>query len=297
MRLILCCLLLSLTGCKTPARQWIYQLQNLDSFVQTHHQRTNTIFVIDYSKDGTDTKKFTLQEIAKLKNSGANLVLSYFSIGEAEDFRYYFKKLPKELLTKANPTFPDNIYVKYWDKRWQSILADNPDSYLNRILNAGFDGVYLDRVDAFWDFPKRTTAASEMVDWVAKISTLAKAQNPDFKIFIQNGACIIKRDELQQPTEKAYTDKVNLLFNSIDGIGLESLFFMGSKWDDNNRLEQPERVECVKQYAKHDKTLIAVEYVRDRKKQAQAKKLFNANSLTGLITDRHLKGEFFIQAP
>jgi len=39
--------------------------------------------------------------------------------------------------------------VKYWDKEWQQIIYGTPGAYLDRILKAGFDGVYLDLVDAF----------------------------------------------------------------------------------------------------------------------------------------------------
>ena len=37
----------------------------------------------------------------------------------------------------------------YWTKSWRDILFGSKDSYLDKILNAGFDGVYLDVVDAY----------------------------------------------------------------------------------------------------------------------------------------------------
>ncbi|MGQ9708740.1 MAG: hypothetical protein ACUVUR_07715 [bacterium] len=39
--------------------------------------------------------------------------------------------------------------LRYWEKGWQSIIYGNDSSYLKKILDAGFDGVYLDVVDAF----------------------------------------------------------------------------------------------------------------------------------------------------
>ncbi len=50
------------------------------------------IVVIDYSRDGSAEGRYTADEIAALKqgpNGKRRLVLCYFSIGEAEDYRYY----------------------------------------------------------------------------------------------------------------------------------------------------------------------------------------------------------------
>ena len=98
----------------------------------------------------------TFEEIASLKtkNNGASrLVIAYLSIGEAEDYRYYWqdewKKNPPRWLAEENPNWPGNYKVSYWDPDWQKIVYGNDRSYLNRIIDAGFDGVYLDIIDAF----------------------------------------------------------------------------------------------------------------------------------------------------
>ncbi|NOX86519.1 MAG: hypothetical protein GXO86_11260, partial [Chlorobi bacterium] len=77
----------------------------------------------------------------------------YMSIGEAEDYRYYWQPDWKpgnpSWLDKENPDWEGNYKVKYWDKGWQGIIFGNDGSYLKKILDAGFDGVYLDIIDAF----------------------------------------------------------------------------------------------------------------------------------------------------
>lgn len=100
--------------------------------------------------------EFTISEISslKLKKNGAKrLVISYMSIGEAEDYRYYWKseweKDKPEWLDKENPNWEGNYKVWYWEKGWQDIIFGNDASYLKKILDAGFDGVYLDIIDAF----------------------------------------------------------------------------------------------------------------------------------------------------
>jgi len=39
--------------------------------------------------------------------------------------------------------------VRYWDADWQALIYGHSGAYLDRILSAGFDGVYLDIIDGF----------------------------------------------------------------------------------------------------------------------------------------------------
>ena len=103
-----------------------------------------------------DDMAFTAAEVEQLKhkaNGGKRLVVCYMSIGEAEDYRYYWqpewKRDKPAWLARENPEWRGNYKVRYWDSEWQEIICGADDSYLNRILAAGFDGVYLDIIDAF----------------------------------------------------------------------------------------------------------------------------------------------------
>ena len=100
--------------------------------------------------------EFTSAEISQLKNKangGKRLVVSYMSIGEAEDYRYYWQSGWKpgkpSWIEAENPRWKGNFKVRYWEKEWQDIIFGNDNSYLKKILDAGFDGVYLDIIDAF----------------------------------------------------------------------------------------------------------------------------------------------------
>lgn len=90
----------------------------------------------------------------KVKNNGASrLVIAYMSIGEAEDYRYYWdtewQTSPPEWLEEQNPNWPGNYKVRYWHSEWQRIIFGNDSSYCKKTIDAGFDGVYLDIIDAF----------------------------------------------------------------------------------------------------------------------------------------------------
>ncbi len=77
----------------------------------------------------------------------------HMSIGEAEDYRFYWSSdcddEKPEWIEAENPRWPGNYKVKYWNPNWQSIIFGSSDAYLDKILAGGFDGVYLDIIDAF----------------------------------------------------------------------------------------------------------------------------------------------------
>ena len=108
-------------------------------------------------------KAYTAAEIRELKtkrNGGKRLVICYMSIGEAEDYRYYWnsgwKTRKPAWLAEENPHWKGNYVVKYWDTDWRKIITGNNGSYQKKILNAGFDGIYLDIIDAFEYFEKES---------------------------------------------------------------------------------------------------------------------------------------------
>ena len=91
--------------------------------------------------------------IGTKQNGGRRLVIAYMSVGEAEDYRYYWQSAWREgapsWMASENPDWPGNYKVRYWDQDWQTIIYGQDDSYVARIVGAGFDGVYLDIIDAF----------------------------------------------------------------------------------------------------------------------------------------------------
>ncbi|MCR5453827.1 MAG: endo alpha-1,4 polygalactosaminidase [Bacteroidales bacterium] len=100
-----------------------------------------------------DDLAFTAEDVERLRqkaNGGKRMVVCYMSIGEAEDYRFYWqedwKNNPPEFLDEENPDWEGNYKVKYWTKSWQDVILNQ---YLPKIIDAGYDGVYLDIIDAF----------------------------------------------------------------------------------------------------------------------------------------------------
>ena len=142
----------------TKAKNFLYLINpdpfpNKDAFLNAVRETNYDVVIIDSFYDGI---ALTAKEVASLMikaNGGARLVIAYMSIGEAEDYRYYWqnewKNRPSSWLAEENPDWPGNYKVRYWDPAWQRIIYGNDNSYLRKILDAGFDGVYLDIIDAF----------------------------------------------------------------------------------------------------------------------------------------------------
>jgi cysteinyl-tRNA synthetase, unknown class len=125
-----------------------------ESFIYAVLSTNYDLLIMDLFFDGNSA--FSALEISMLKekaNGGSRLVICYLSIGEAEDYRYYWQpgwKAGKPgWLDKENPDWDGNYKVNYWDPSWQQIIYGNDSSYVQKIINAGFDGVYLDIIDAF----------------------------------------------------------------------------------------------------------------------------------------------------
>jgi cysteinyl-tRNA synthetase len=132
----------------------------LNALKATHYDA----FIIDLFFDDNDLGQvaFTAAEVDTLRtkpDGGSRLVLAYMSIGEAEDYRFYWSSSwgtsPPSWLEGENPEWLGNYKVKYWEPAWQAVIYGNDASYLKKILDAGFDGVYLDIIDAFEYFESK----------------------------------------------------------------------------------------------------------------------------------------------
>lgn len=125
-----------------------------DAYLQAIAETNFDLVIIDlfYQDD-----PFTDEEIVALKtkaNGGKRLVIAYMSIGSAEKYRYYWKSnwgLHHPLwLKRKYDGYDDEFWVKFWKDDWKDIIYGNESSYTKKILNAGFDGAYLDNVEAFY---------------------------------------------------------------------------------------------------------------------------------------------------
>lgn len=224
---------------------WFYQLQNIDP--QTVAKINADIKVIDYTSDGFTP--FTKEQVAQMRGDSASKIISYLSIGEAEDYRPYWKKVrdgnPPDWLGPTNPAWPGNLKVKFWLDGWKRIVM----SQLDTIIDAGFDGAYLDIIDGyeFWgeEYPN---SAKEMLKFIKEISEYARKRNPTFLIIPQNGESLVFATNGE-------------VLNYVDGWAIEDLYYGDP--DDGERNKQArtkERLMDIFCVVDDHKFLLLVEY-------------------------------------
>jgi len=124
------------------------------SYINALQAADYDLLIIDLFYEGDEILTPGDVEALKTKNNGGKrLVLAYMSIGEAEEYRYYWNdgwlSNPPSWLGKENPDWEGNYKVRFWERGWQDIIFGATNSYLKKIIDAGFDGVYLDIIDAF----------------------------------------------------------------------------------------------------------------------------------------------------
>jgi len=204
------------------------------------------------------------------------------SIGEAENYRYYWQDQWKpgnpEWLDLLNPNWEGNFKVRYWNAEWQDVVFGNDDAYLDRIIAAGFDGVYLDIIDAYEYYAEqgRVTAEDEMVEFVTALGSYAREQSPDFLIIPQNASELGLRSDY---------------LSAVDGIGMEVIYFGYDEHDSATEDEVTAELETtLAVWTAAGKLVLNVDYATSDDKVAEAYERAAGQGFTPTVTDVDLGG-------
>lgn len=219
-------------------KSWAYQIQdqevdgNLQKLADSHYD----LLVIDETRSIAGLVSYDMKGAVSLLhaslggNGRSKLVLAYMDIGEAESYRWYWRSgwsvgSPDWIVAPDPDGWAGNYPVLFWRPTWKSILYGSSSSYLDKALADGFDGIYLDWIEAATFDPVVSAAAreskdprAEMVTLVSQLAAYGRAQKPGFLVIPQNAL------DLARPTDA--TTKQYL--STIDGIGQEGVWFDGS---------------------------------------------------------------------
>ena len=263
----------------TPGETCLYQLQ--DAATADIIKEKFPWVIMDYSRTGEESGAYSAAEIQSLVDSLVT-PLAYISIGEAEDYRFYwhpawvskpgsnnFTDKAPPWLGHANPDWPGNYKVRYWSEDWRENYLK---PYLDKIISQGFRGVYLDIIDAFeyWanagnyggsngetalpDDPVGDEAGAakkmiELVKWIASYCRDKSTFGVDFMVFPQNGERILDYD-----TDHSYLE-------TISGIGREDIWY--NETTENSARDVKEILAYLRQLTANGKIVFAVDYVDD----------------------------------
>lgn len=256
-------------------RDYCYLLQPGDTAASQIAENDFDLIILDYARHGDQESEFTPDEISTIKSGGSvgqpKILLAYLSIGEAEDYRFYWKnrwdKNQPSWLGPENPDWSGNYKVRFWEQAWKDILfgtsSGAAQSYLDRIIEQGFDGVYLDIIDAyeFWSSQpggnelSRRQARLEMLYLLQELKEYARAQSgkPEFLLLPQNAADIIYDD--QEVLDQAGIDYLAV----CDGLGQEDTWFDGTY--PQPAAESAWLLQTLDLFQQRGKSVLAVDYI------------------------------------
>ena len=245
---------------------WGYWLSSFG--VEGVAEAPHDLLVVDseVSANRSFEREYLAEEVLRMKGrpkGSPRILLAYLSIGEAERYRPYWRQEWYEPATKPawldkeNRRWAGNFAVQFWQPQWQQLIFGTPESYLDRIVAHGFDGVYLDRADAFFQWRKlHPTARADMVSFIARLAEHARKQKPEFLVVMQNAEELIEDAPV---------------LDAIDGIAKEDLLYGVRRAEEPNTPDDIAwSVELLHLAQSAGRKVLVVEYLKNREKMAAA---------------------------
>ena len=179
----------------------------------------------------------------------ARLVLAYVNVGYAEDWRSYWPSIAGASWVHGSAGYEGEYLVEYWRPEWHGIVASLAREYVGR----GFDGVYLDNVDAVdrvagEEWAMGVDPEAEMIHLICNVSIMVKTLDPDARVFVNIGGA----------TRLLYNDT---LLSCIDGVLREELWV---EWTPGGpRAQDPAEIamalEALEHALSHGKTVLVAD--------------------------------------
>lgn len=225
-------------------QSWGYQLQGLEEVgaLARLERAELDLLVVEPTRTQQGSSEFPARLMVERIHAGKGssdrprLALAYLNVGQAEDYRDYWRSRwraptraqrgsPDFILTLDPDGWPGNYPVAFWDPRWKAVLFGSPDALVDRAIEDGFDGVYLDWVLGYGE-PLVVEAARKagiepaqaMAELIRDLRDYARTKREGFLVVPQNAAPLV----LEVPA----------LVRWIDGIAQEDLSFRGQAVDD-----------------------------------------------------------------
>ncbi len=189
---------------------WLYLIdvdlseEVIEKIVDSEHD----MVVLDFIPSEENNTDFPMAQLVDQLHDAPHpkIVLAYIDIGQAEEYRTYWQPgwgvgNPSWIAGDDPDGWEGNFPVAYWDDEYREIWL-GAGGMLEKIVEAGLDGVYLDWVEAYSDEQVLKLAAADGVDpvqemiwWVGDIADFGRDQNPGFIVISQNAAELAEQDE------------------------------------------------------------------------------------------------------
>jgi cysteinyl-tRNA synthetase len=256
------------------------------------------LLVIEPTFNIKGNENFNLKAMVKSLHDGkpGRLVLAYLDIGEAENTRTYWGTMwrtpgganpgrPGFLLAPDPDGDTGSFLVLYWRMPWKNIFL-RKGGIIERLMAAGFDGVYLDWIEACDDqqivdaaVKDKVDAEKAMVDFIAEIRQKVRQLKPDGVVIGQNAAFLIDDD----PRYAA----------AVDGVAFEDTWFSGksdARWSSPDAGDIPNTdpgddspAGLVRQYQKYSQAGLPVFTIDYCVNPQNAQKVYLDSAAVGFV--------------
>lgn len=186
---------------------------------------------------------WTPSEVAEVKSNG-KLAYGYLNVSKINTFNLHWDEVwldssgtphqDSPWLQAKDSAFENTWLVNFWEPQWQDILENR----LSRLIEQGFDGVFLDDVLEYFSRRGSVTddiyqAAREMRDLIVNLHSFAEQKiseinqvtgsdrDPNAFRFIANGAPYLISDA-NNGTSEGYSSQDLAYFDSVDAVLAEN---------------------------------------------------------------------------
>lgn len=279
------------TALMSPVKTWAIQLQNLST---ASPLPPVDMFVADATAGGPNGGPLSADDVARLKSRPGGkrrIAISYLSIGESEDYRpdyftsEYMSEDAPDWLLKENQQWKGNRLIRFCEEGWQRTVLGDDDGHsvynsvewspLYKLIDLGFDGVYLDRVDVYGEVQKECPGAAEkMVAFVARLAAHARKKKPDFIVILQNAEELLRDPKM---------------IAAIDAVAKEDLFYGA---DHSERANPESMVSTILEnlaFAKRaNRPVFVLDYLKDPSRRETDRAKIEAHGFIPYIGPRKL---------
>ncbi len=285
-------------GTLKDIRFFAYQLQGQEEYdnIQKLADSRYDMLVTDQTRSLKGEEGYeSAADVARLKSSMGSsgvkkVVVCYLDVGEAESYRRYWKDDwhvgdPEWIVAPDPDGWDENYPVKFWRPEWKRIMNEAVD----RIIEDGYDGIYLDWLEVY-SFEQVAGAAreegldprAELVEFVREIARRARSKKPGFLLIAQNAAELGSNPEYME------------LF---DAIAQEGVWYEGGSDPDTDEIPGDvtvnpeltrELLNDLKLWQKRGKPVFDVEYAQQPSNVRRAYTLGEEHGFKTYVTLRML---------
>lgn len=284
----------------------MYQIQGLDEpgALTTLAATDYPLLVVEPGHNLKDDPSDMVEVISKLRiapDGSDRLLLAYVDVGQAEDYRDYWQPSwvapteteagdPEFLLTIDPDGWSGNYVVAYWDMRWKDLWVGD-QGIVAELAAVGFDGIYLDWVEAYDDESVIALAeesgldpAEEMLQFIEELGDAGDSVSEDFLVVVQNAPYLIDVDP------EWYT-------SIVDALAVEDTWFHGdgdAEWGTpgagdlqerhDGDYSTPSRLAQYEYYLSRGLPVFSVDYCIDEANAAQVYEDARRLGLRPLVT-------------